>query len=218
MPKPIRVMIADDHPYFLMGIRNGLRKYEHIEIAYEAKNGAEALDLLHADPAVDILVLDLAMPKLDGYDVLKEIREKQHPVRTIVMTMQRPEEVIHRVTELGACGCVCKDDEPDEIYKAIEGVMKDGSYFSQYSNTALINALLHKKPPAPQQPKIEFTTQEIKIINCLRKEMTNREIARTLHLSIRSVERIRSELIHRVGAKNVIGLIQYAEKYPTSTA
>jgi len=104
MPKPIRVMIADDHPYFLMGIRNGLRKYEHIEIAYEAKNGAEALDLLHADPAVDILVLDLAMPKLDGYDVLKEIREKQHPVRTIVMTMQRPEEVIHRVKELGACG------------------------------------------------------------------------------------------------------------------
>ena len=211
---PVKVIIADDHPFSRKGIIAGLKDHENIEIVYEAKDGAEVMDWLRSNKAVDILILDLNMPRMSGYEVLEKIKELSYPVRTIVISMEWPDRIIKRIIGLGAHGYICKTDNPEEMYKAIEGVMQTGSYFSQTTNAALINTIFHKNStPASDQEKIQFTTREIKIIDCIMREMTNEDIAKEIHLGVRTIEGIRSDLIQRVGAKNTVGLILYAQKY-----
>jgi DNA-binding NarL/FixJ family response regulator len=193
----IKVMIADDHPFFRRGIREDLAAHRDVEIVYEVGNGAEAIALLEKDRTLDILLLDLAMPVLSGYEVLEEVRRMSHPVRTIVVTMHRPEEVIHRITALGAHGCVPKENETGDLYQAIHEVAGGGSYFGRSADTAPAVAM-------------RFKPHEISIIKCLDREMTNQQIADELHVGLRTVERTRSELIHRAGAKNAHGLVLYA--------
>jgi DNA-binding NarL/FixJ family response regulator len=216
---PMKVMIADDHPFYRMGIAAGLKDHENIEIVYAAEDGVEVIDWLRADKPVDLLILDLNMPRMSGYDVLEKIKEHSYPVKTIVISMEAPDKIIKKIIEMGAHGYVNKTDEPEEMYKAIQGVMNNGSYFTKSAHAVLINSILHKNTtPAFNEEKILFTPREIKIIDCISREMTNDEIAKELYISVRTVEGIRSELIQRVGAKNAIGLVLFAQKSITLTA
>ena len=153
---PIKVIIADDHPFSRKGIVAGLKDHENIEIVYEAKDGEEVMNWLMSNKDVDILILDLNMPRMSGYEVLQNIKELAYPVRTIVISMEWPDRIIKRIIGLGAHGYICKTDNPEEMYKAIEGVMHNGSYFSITASIALINTILDIDPiPASQNKRIQ---------------------------------------------------------------
>lgn len=209
---PIKVIVADDHPLFRKGIVSSIRKHKDIEIAFEAKNGKEVVEYLQSDSTADTLLLDLNMPLMSGMDVLDEIKRMSHPVKTIIISMGKEEEIIQKAVEAGACGYVSKEDDDSELYTAIDSVMRNGFYFSEMTNKAMLSYMLHRKQKPDPFTEVHLSQRELKVIKYLSLEMTNEEIAKEMYCSIRTIEGIRQELIHKVGVRNAIGLILYAQK------
>jgi DNA-binding NarL/FixJ family response regulator len=213
MSMQIKVIVADDHPFFRRGIISGLKQYEDITVIYEAQNGVEVITYLESNKDVDILLMDMHMPKMSGLDALQDLREKANAIKTIIISMHRPEEILQDIIEAGADGYVCKDVEPEEMYKAIISVVNEGVYFSDPSNKAMVSSMVHKgKKLFLSGPEIEFSERELTILKQIAEGGNNEEIAANLRLGIRTIEGIRQDLVHRVGVRNSIGLILYAER------
>lgn len=210
----VKVLVADDHPLFRKGLVNSLNQYQDIEVVYEAKNGMEVIDWLKTNNGIDVILLDINMPKMSGLEVLKEIKLHSYHVKAIIISMHPPEAFICEVIEAGASGYLSKEENPEEIYNAIQSVVNNGFYFSEYTDRTLLNELFDKGliPFIFPNTVLEFSYRELTIIKLISQEMTNEEIAKELHLGVRTVEGIRQELIHKVGARNAVGLILYAQK------
>jgi DNA-binding NarL/FixJ family response regulator len=210
----IYVLIADDHPILRKGIVAELKVYEDIKIVHEVQNGREVMDYISSGAHIDVLLLDLDMPKMSGMEVLAELKKLSKPINTIILSMHKDDDTIRRVIEAGAHGYICKEEGPEEIYRAIKSTMAQGFYFGDVSNKAMLHNLLHKDhAPLPlPDSKTDFTDRELKVIRYLSQEMTNEEIAKEMYLSIRTVEGIRQQLIQKAGVKNAIGLVLYAQK------
>jgi DNA-binding NarL/FixJ family response regulator len=209
----IRILVADDHPFFRKGIISSLKHFDDITIVQECQNGAEVIDWIESNSNVDLLLLDFDMPKMSGIDVLQDIRSKKYPLKTIIISMHSADEIIHDIIAAGAHGYVSKDAEPEEMYNAITKVFAGEIYFNDSTNKALMNSLFIKSQISHVPvSKITFSDRELTLIKYLSQEMSNEEIAANLNLSVRTVEGIRHTLIHRTGVKTSIGLVLLVQK------
>ena len=213
---PIRVLIADDEKFFRIGIISELKKYKNIKIVGEARNGEELMTLLRKSPP-DVLLLDLSMPRISGMDILEMIKSEKIPAKSIVISMADEEHVILKAIQAGAKGFFSKnyDNEPTDIYTAIESVMNDEFYFNEVVNTALLKASTQSRQLADNSAnkKTEFSEIELNIIRYMSMEMTSQQIADKTHYTLRSLENKRQEMIHRAGVKTSVGLILFAIKH-----
>lgn len=207
----INIIIADDHPYFRKGISSELKNHEEISIRYEAQNGLEVIEWLSENQA-DILLLDLFMPKMSGYEVMEELRRRQHSILVIVMSMQKVDEIIDEIVAKGAKGYICKDDDSLPAYAAIKDVYYGGTYYTDHANKALLKKMLNNSKNI-RQNELHFDTREIQIIKMLSEEYSNQEISERLYLGVRTIEGIRQSLMKKTGAKNIIGVVMYAQKH-----
>jgi DNA-binding NarL/FixJ family response regulator len=207
------IVVADDHQIFRRGIMALLETSESIKIIGEACDGKDALRLIAENPP-NLLLLDLQMPYMDGFEVLKTLQEQKSPVRTIVLTMHNEEKDIIRAIEYGAKGFLSKNIGLDEILKALQMVADTGFYFNEHTNHALLNRVVNHKRLAGgfNGDKVFFSNKELSVLQLLSEELTNEEIGKRLFTSPRTVEGMRHEMIKKVGAKNIIGLFKYAYK------
>lgn len=121
--KPIRVLLVDDHPIMLRGLRTILEKTADIEIIGEAVDGREALDLVKNIPA-DVMLLDIGMPEMDGIRVLRELNKYQFPIRVLALSAHDSNQYILSTLESGAAGYLTKDEAPGVLVKAIRMVAR----------------------------------------------------------------------------------------------
>jgi two-component system response regulator DegU len=206
----IRLALADDQVLFRKGMALLLRDMAGARVVLECANGAELLaGLKHTK--VDIVLLDLEMPVMDGTEAMRRIRLEHPAVKVIVLSTHDEDDFIARLMELGANGYMLKTAEPDEIDTAIRSVHATGYFFSERVSRVMLHGLVQKKQVKPVFHEIEpLSERELEVLRGICRELTTAEIAEKLFVSPRTVEFHRNNLLLKTGARNAAGLVVYA--------
>jgi two-component system nitrate/nitrite response regulator NarL len=181
---PIRVLIADDHPVVRIGLRNMLQADTHIKIVAEAKDGVEALHMVRT-LRPDILLLDLAMPKMPGLEALREMTGDSGDTRTIVLTGQVDKRQILEALQLGARGVVLKDAALAHLSACIRAVMQ-GQYWLEgrpVQNLVQVLRDLTAQTAPPPRKTFGLTARELEVVTLITEGSTNKHIAETFGIS-----------------------------------
>ena len=214
MPDPIKVIITDDHVLYRAGVKTALSSKKDIKIVAEADNGMHLLNMLKIIP-VDVILLDIQMPIMDGITVLPQIKKLYPNVRIIMLTMMDDHSMITKLMEIGANSYLTKTSDSEIIYEAIKTCFEQEYYFNALTNKALLTNLKQRNDTTPQrlmQQEANLNEKEILILKLMCEEKSTKEIADLVELSPRTVEAIRDKLKVKTGAKSTAGLIMYAVK------
>lgn len=217
MPAPIRVIIADDHVLYRAGVKTSLSIRKDVEVIAEADNGMHLLNLIK-NLEVDVILLDIQMPIMDGIATLPEVKKIAPNAKVIMLTMVDDNSMITKLMELGANSYLTKTSDSEIIYEAIKTCHEQEYYFNALTNKALLTNLIHKNPTtaAPVQAAVEaaqLNEKETLILRLMCEEKSTKEIADIVDLSPRTVEAIRDRLKVKTGSKTTAGLIMYAVKH-----
>lgn len=216
----IRILIADDHSVVRKGIRMLLEDEPDIQIVGEAADGDEAINLL-ASISVDVLLLDITMPRMSGIEALKIISQQYPTVRTLMFSMHDNPDYILKAVQHGAAGYLLKDTGLEEILRAVRTVVKGDLYYPPNASSVIIRSLIL---PAKNQrndaitPNTNvsqsiwnrITSRETQILTCLIDGMSSPEIADKFGISPNTVANQRASIIRKAGVKNTVDLIRVA--------
>jgi len=200
----IKLMIADDHLLFRQGISGLLKTVEEFEIVSECANGKAVIQVLEKEP-VDIILMDLNMPEMDGIETTKIIRKNYPDIRIIILSMLYTMDAIECVTAMNVNGYLSKDTGKAELILAINEVISGRDYFSKKVMKAIVDGL---KSANSVQP-IRLTPREMDVLKLIFAELTTIEIAERLFISTNTVETHRKNLLHKTGSRNSLGLIKF---------
>lgn len=206
----IRLMIADDHQLFISGMRELLAQNEAIEVVAEANEGAELLKLMHLH-AVDMVILDVSMPGMNGKEACIQIKRDYPNVKVLMLTMHDDSKTIGALLDAGADGYLLKEASKRELLLAVETVMETGRYFSRQVADEYM-AHVHRQRSGESQKEFSLTTREREILELIIAEHTAQEIADKLFLSINTVITHRKNLLQKFNVRNTAGLVREAVK------
>ena len=199
----IKVLLTDDHQIIIDGLKSLLKNSDEIVVAAEANNGREALRILGL-LSIDVLLMDIDMPVMNGIEALKEIRKQFRDVKVIILSMHNEAGMIKSLIDLGANGYLLKSCSQDELIGAIRKVASGQSYFSTNVTLALL------KPANPEQKNEILTDRETEILKLIAAGFSNKEIGDQLFISHRTVDTHRTNLMKKLDVNNIAGLISYA--------
>lgn len=208
--KSISILMADDHTLFRKGMSMMVQSFPNISQVRDVENGQKALDLL-SNEHFDILLLDLEMPVLDGWETAKKVVTKYPDVHIIMVSMHDSLKLISDLIEIGVHSYLLKSAEPEEVQKAIRSVMNNDFYYNQLVAKALHQKVQHdtvKKPIFNEKSKL--TKREVEILELICKELTMKEIGDRLYVSEQTVHTHRKNLMKKTEAKNAVGLVKFA--------
>ena len=205
---PTRVVLADDHNLVRAGVRKILEGHRGFEVVGEVGDGAAALALLEARDDVDVLVLDLTMPGMDGFEVLERAKRIRPETRVLVLSMHAGSEHVARAVREGADGYLLKDSAVQELVAAIDAVMAGRSYYSPTVQEQL--SRLVRAGSALARPLDQLTDRERDILKLVARGFSTKEIASRLDISPRTVDTHRANLMRKLGLKSVALLTQFA--------
>lgn len=206
------LLIADDHPLFRRGIADALEAAGGYNIVAEAGNGETAVEHIQFfKPA--IAVVDLAMPRRDGFQVVEWAAEHAPDTRVIVMTMYKDVAYLHRAVDLGAAGFLVKDDAQDELIRCLETVADGDFYLSPAIGTPAPPDPLPADPNAPIAEIERLTPQQREVLRQLAQYKTSKEIARHLDVSPKTVENHRFNISELLDLRGPNKLLQFAVRY-----
>jgi two-component system, NarL family, response regulator NreC len=207
--KQCRIVIADDHSIVREGLKGLIQKEPQLSIVGEAENGEELLAVLDTLPS-DLVVMDIAMPKMDGLTALKEIKHKHPKIKVLIFSMLKDFEHFEHARLHGALGYLAKDDAGEELLKAIKMVRRGKKYVSPSVTTVLAGRQM-RSLESGDSPSLEILTKrEKQILQLVATGMPNKNIAAALHISIHTVENHRANLSNKLGLKNTASLVKYA--------
>lgn len=204
----IRIAIADDHQLFRNGLKILLGAFPGFEVVAEASNGNELLKQLSLSKA-DIILMDISMPEKDGIEATAEVSKLYPYTKVVALSMYGEEEYYYSIVDAGAKGFILKDSDINEVKEAIETVYKGGNYFSQ----ELLYHVIRKMKNREQEVKSSsLSKREKEILLKICEGLSNHEIAETLFISKRTVDKHRANLLAKTNSKNTASLILYAIK------
>jgi DNA-binding NarL/FixJ family response regulator len=204
----IRIIIADDHQLFRNGLKILLSAFTEFEVVGEASNGEEFLSLIKNTP-VDIALMDINMPEMDGIEATKRAMKTHNNLNIIALSMYGEEEYYYKMVDAGAKGFLLKDSNISEVKEAIITVKKGGSYFSQ----ELLHHVIQKiKRREHESKSANLSKREIEILFKICEGLSNQEIAQSLFISKRTVDKHRANLLGKTNSKNTASLILFAIK------
>ena len=203
----INILIADDHDIFIEALSSLLSDTGEITVVATGSNGEEAVRLVEEHPGVDVLVMDVSMPVMDGIDALAEIRRRRIAIPTLMLTQEFAGGTIARAMRNGAAGYVLKTAGRDEFLTAIRTVAAGGQHISESAKDSLIAQLSGRKS-AGTPPTL--TKRELEVLKLVAAGMTTAQIAETLFISTYTAETHRRNLLQKLGLKNAAGLVRYA--------
>lgn len=208
----IRLILADDHEIFRDGFRVMLRKYSEIELVNEAADGRELIRQVR-EHTPDVVITDIKMPVMDGVEATKILKREFPDLPIIALSMFDEENLIVDMLESGAKGYLLKNAPKEEIITAVNTVYKGQPYFSMHTSNKLAQIIAKSSfHPYKKAVRPDFSDKEIEIIKMICKEMSNKEIAAELNLSVRTVEGYREKIQEKMNVRNIAGIVIYAIK------
>jgi len=210
----IRIALVDDHQLFRKSLSFLINAMDGMQVVYDTDDGHDFLEYLKSMP-VDLVLLDIQMPIINGFEVCKLLKEQNPDVKILIISQLTTKEAIHHVMECGANGFFTKNTSPEFLEVAIQNIIFEGYYFDVgLSNTIREVILWDKKTHfnLNLNPDAKFSEREIQIIKMICKEKSSLEIANFMKITVRTVETHRNRLIKRLKVKNFIGVVLYALK------
>ena len=205
--KPIQVVLADDHALVRAGIRALLERIDSVEVVGEAGDGQQVLDLIE-ELEPDVVLLDLTMPGLSGFEVLKETSEKFPAVNMIVLSVHDSEEYARHALRSGAVGYLPKCAASAELEVALEQVLRGEKYVSP--SIAPEASLEFSRQST--ETAAELTPRQVEVLTLIARGSSTRTIASSLNIAVKTVETHRAQLMERLNIHDVTGLVRYAIK------
>jgi DNA-binding NarL/FixJ family response regulator len=206
----IRIGIADDHQIVRDGIKILLEDEPGFDIAGEAENGKEAVELCDAKE-LDLMIMDITMPVTDGIEATKIIKKNHPGVKILALTMLSEDQHIRKMIKAGASGYILKSSGREELINAVKTIIDGQHYFSDDATQAILQKLISPNvEKAKSDDNIHITDRELEVLKLILNELTNQEIAEKLFVSVRTVDAHRRNLLQKTGAKNTAGLVKYA--------
>ncbi|MHB0756028.1 response regulator [Polaribacter sp. M15] len=208
MDKIIKVIIADDHDLFRVGLSELLKKNKDILIVDTVSDGEKLLHILQKVNDIDIILLDITMPNLDGFTVLKKIKKINTQAKPIIISMHNEGNYIAKCAKDGAYGYLLKNADEQELLNSIRTVANGKKYFSAEISEKMINFMAEN----PISANI-LTNKETEVLKLIAKGNTTKEIANRLFVSTRTIETHRANILKKIEVKNTAELIKKAADY-----
>jgi DNA-binding NarL/FixJ family response regulator len=210
MKEAIQILVADDHPVFRRGLRMIIQSDERINIVAEADNGKDALELIKSSEP-DVAVLDVNMPQMTGFDVVRELRKINLATEFIFLTMHKDEAMFNTALDLGVKGYLLKESAIEDIAAGIKAVAAGENFISPSLATFLFNRSRRNATFTEVKPTLnELTVTERRILKMIAEDKTSREIADQLSISVRTVERHRQNICDKLEIHGSNALMKFA--------
>jgi DNA-binding NarL/FixJ family response regulator len=197
----LRLILADDHHLVRAGLRALVDSIEGVEVVGEAGDGLEAMDMTRA-LVPDIVLADIAMPRMNGLALLREIRAASLPVKVLLLTMHDNDEYVAEAVRQGASGYLVKNSALEELGLALRALQNGDIYLSP--------SVVRKLTLAVQGERTALTKRQTDVLRLIARGQSSKEIARELGLSLKTVETHRSQIMDRLGIRDLAGLVRYA--------
>ena len=194
-----RIMLADDHALFRQGLRKIIDGVADLEVAGEAGDGLQLLSILQA-MVPHLVIMDISMPRLRGIEALREVKRRHPAVKVLVLSMHR--EYLHQALSAGAEGYLLKEDADRELFCAIDRIRHGRTYISP----RLREELAEDEDSVPDP----LSARETEVLNLIATGKSNRDIAATLYISVRTVEAHRATILSKLNIRNTADLVRYA--------
>lgn len=207
-----RVLIAEDHALFRAGLRALLNSEADLEIVGEVQDGKEAVRMA-TSLTPDLILMDLNMPGSHGLGAIGEIRKRVPDMRILVISMHKTDEYIQEALRNGASGYILKESGPDELLMAIRTVLAGKVYLSPDVSERVVSGLLSGSPRDSSDattPLDTLTAREREVLKLVAEGHGNKHIANYLNLSVKTVEKHRSSLMHKLNLRNAATLTAFA--------
>lgn len=206
------IALVDDHALLRNGLATLVKNLGHT-VLLEAHNGKDFISKLSSSPLPDLVLMDINMPEMDGYDTTQWLRENHPKVLVMALSMYDTEGAILRMMKCGARGYILKDSEPAELQEALESLFARGYYYSDLVNDKIIDALNNIDGNTNEiKSLVQLTEKESEFLKLACTELTYKEIAEKMHLSPRTIENYRDALFDKLNIKTRIGLAMFAVK------
>jgi DNA-binding NarL/FixJ family response regulator len=205
------IVIVDDHILIAKALTGIIENFKQFEVLYECENGKALQDKLQVKQNIpDIVLLDISMPVMDGFATAQWLKETHPHILIIALSMQDDDQSLIKMIKSGAKGYLLKNVHPAELEKALNAMVKNGSYFPDWATSKVFNSL--STGAATGTTAINITPREKEFLQYSITEMSYKEIAEKMFCSPRTVESYRDSLFEKLGLKTRVGLAVYALK------
>ena len=209
VPLRTRIVLADDHAMVRRGLRMVLEAEPDMAVVGEADDGAEAVKLA-LDTDADLVVLDVALPRLTGLQAAAELKQRRPELRTLMLSMYDSEQYFFEALKAGASGYVLKSAADRDLVEAVRAAVRGEPFLYPAAVSALIRDYLDRASQGEETPSDPLTPRELEIVKLVAEGHTTDEIASTLVISKRTVEHHRSHILEKLGMRDRVELARYA--------
>jgi len=207
--KKISVLLVDDHTVVRQGLRALLQVEEDIEVAGEAENGRQAVAMAKKDPP-DVVVMDIAMPLLNGLEATRQILKNQTNTKVLVLTSYGDDDCVSQLMRAGAAGYLIKQTAANDLLKAIREVHRGNAFFSPAIAKRLRDQCRDAFSTGKPMAGGDLTSREAEVLQLIAEGFSNKQIASELGISIKTVEKHRQQVMNKLNIHDVAGLTRYA--------
>jgi DNA-binding NarL/FixJ family response regulator len=207
IPLVTRILVADDHALVHDGLKHVIDAEPDLEVVAEAADGAEALERALVDD-IDLAILDISMPRMTGLQAARELSRRRPQLRLLILSMYENEQFLFEALKVGASGYVLKSGADDDIVEACRAAMRGHSFLYPSAVNTLVRDFLDRSDKAADYDPL--TPRELEVLKLIAEGKTTKEIAELLVLSVKTVERHRADILHRLGMRDRVDLTRYA--------
>ena len=200
----ILIGIVDDHTLFRNGVAGLMTEFDELEVVFEAENGQQMQNALVKHPMPDVVLMDINMPLMDGYEATAWLKKNHPQVKVLALSMFEDDKAVIRMIRNGASGYVLKESKPAELLDAIKTIYCKGVYINELVSGKLIRSL------TAEEEGLDFTKKELEFLRLCCSELTYKEIADKMFVSPRTIDNYREALFMKLNLKSRTGLVLYA--------
>lgn len=211
--KKIKVALTDDHVLLRNALSSLIDNFENCKVIHQSSNGSELIRHLKTGEQPDVVLLDLNMPHMNGYETAIHLRDIYPEINVLMLTMYDSELALIRLLQAGVKGFLKKDIHPSELKFAINSVMQAGYYYSNHTTGRLINLFKNNNEANMTLQKTMLTQQELDFLKLACTDLTYKEVAQQMKLNPRSVDNLRDHLFTKLDVKSRVGLAMYSIKH-----
>jgi DNA-binding NarL/FixJ family response regulator len=209
VPLKTRILLADDHAVVRGGLRMVLNAEPDLEVVAEAGDGLEAVEITTRED-VHLAILDVTMPRMTGLQATLEVKRRRPEVKALILTMHESEQYLYEALKAGASGYVLKSVADLDLVRACRAAMRGEPFLYPAAESALVRDYLARGPEDGDGPRDPLTPRENEVLKLIAESHTSKEIAELLVISEKTVERHRSNILEKLGARDRVALTRYA--------